>query len=369
MQRTIFRPVSLVVVFLILPLITQAQRRSSEITYSILYDEPQDVYKLLLGFMPVYTDMSWSNVTAGLGADAMIYPQYPSTHEKSGPRPYSIHLHGRTTYATQTDIVRYLHRENTGNDVANFGALNWYTYVEAGGAYHFVDEVGEPAPIKFPVLSSKKDLNSQAYEVQDNFIFDASKRTVVAARLGVIGYQSAVNWGNIDSRTSRQITGFFPTSSATPDTVAFSEVLQQDTITGDGYAFGNVSVGAIYLGTSLAWNWNVAVDPDSHADAVRDVIFTGYADFIIAPVVNMSDMLSLNGNFRAPSQNLEDTFKNLFGFRLGIDIAHSRSFGWGMVGEIGMRPGVKGNGWYAMTGLRFPVFGTNLDNTRESFSK
>jgi len=58
-----------------------------------------------------------------------------------------------------------------------------------------------------------------------------------------------------------------------------------------------------------------------------------------------------------------------FGFRAGIDGKFNRQLSWAYGGEVGLRPSIKGQTFYAMFMITFPVFGTTLDSKVESFGK
>ncbi|MDH4058282.1 MAG: hypothetical protein OEU76_05930, partial [Cyclobacteriaceae bacterium] len=58
-----------------------------------------------------------------------------------------------------------------------------------------------------------------------------------------------------------------------------------------------------------------------------------------------------------------------FGFRAGIEGKFNRTLSWAYGGEIGYRPSVEGQGFFAMLKISIPVFSTNLDYKVEAFGK
>jgi len=342
--------------------------RNNTVVAEPLRDDPNNIHKLYLGLMPVYSDMFVSNVTWGVGADAMIYPK-----TELGQKKYSVHLHGRTTYAPQTDLNRFVHRANISTDEEfGFNSLAWYTYVEAGGEYFFFDDQGVTDIYKLPVQRKKWDPQEWESTVTPDFDMEGKKRTLVGARFGLVGYRSAVNIGNVAVRDSIMIRGTLTQEDGSVlnnvgyDSVrGLAEALEVQDI-----AFSNVTVGAIYAGVSMRWIWNLAAEPEGHAVAILDNLITGYADVIISPAaIAFSDILTFNGSYAVAGSSLNENFQNLFGGRIGIDLAQNRSFGWGLNAEIGYRPGLSTAGFYMMGGLRFPVLGTDLDYSRETILK
>ncbi|MEL6533995.1 MAG: hypothetical protein AAFQ98_01220 [Bacteroidota bacterium] len=346
---------------------SRGRGRNSTIVAEPLRDDPNNIHKLYLGFMPVYSDMFVSNVTWGAGADAMIYPK-----TELGQKKYSIHLHGRTTYAPQTDLNRFVHNANIStDDEFGFNSLAWYTYVEAGGEYFFFDDQGVTDIYKLPVQRKKWESAEWEATVTEHFEFEGKKRTLVGARFGAIGYRSAVNIGNIAVRDSIEISGNFTQEDGSVVNMRYDSVRRlAETMEIQDLAFSNVSVGALYAGVSMRWIWNLAAEPEGHAMAILDNLITGYADVIISPsAVFFSDILTFNGNYEVAGSSLNAGFQNIFGGRIGIDLAQNRSFGWGLNAEIGYRPGLATAGFYMMAGLRFPVLGTDLDYSRETILK
>lgn len=381
MRQTVLFSIFLLIGISLLPDQAEAQRgrrsrRSKDIVFDQVYNNPSEVKRLFLGLMPAYADMFTTNVNLGVGVDAHIFPKKLGVGGlQNENKKYSLHFHARTTYASQTDLNRFLHSENTAAFTANeFGSPGWYVYAEGGYAYHFYDNVAEDN-IKLPVTSTRRDLKKAASEVNDIFEVTVDKRTLVTARAGLLGYRSAVNWNNVVSRDNRRVMrGMYdadPEDAIEPVSIRYDSLGIRNEAEGLGlrnYAFGDVIVGSVYLGASMSWIWNAGFETEGHADVVRDAMVTGYADFMVAPFVVVGEVKSYNGKFVASPNDLAD-FRNRFGGRIGLDIAHNRAFGWGLNAEIGYRPGIHRNGAYFMMGFRFPVFATDMNNLRESFQK
>ena len=376
MQRNFTVIALLLVGISLLPQVSQAQggrRNSREVITQEVLDDPLDIRKLFIGLVPVYSDLWATNVTWGGGADAMIYPR---NKLDGSPAKYAVHLHARTTYSQGTDLTRYVYQQNYRRVYETLPNLNWYTYLEMGGEYHFYDDGGQTDFYKFPVVSKNDTHSERQATVNQDFEGQATKRTVVTGRLGMFGYQSAVDLEAVATRRGLNFVGmsnlFSPTDSAIETSFSQVHALAEDEIGADTAAvmgFTNLAAGGFYLGTSMRWNWNTGIEPQGHEYAVLDAIVTGYADFLVAPFIQFEQLSTYNGGFIASPEQLSTTFRNMFGGRAGIDLAFNREFGWGITGECGYRPGVKGSGFYMMAALRFPVMGTDLKYTRESFSQ
>jgi len=140
--------------------------------------------------------------------------------------------------------------------------------------------------------------------------------------------------------------------------------------------FTNISTTGVYVGGSMAWIKNVAVNFDKFEEGVDDLMFTVYADILFSPSVKLDDIVYTKKD--AQGNRLESTTATYsvapvktqtFGFRLGIDGRFNRTLSWSYGGEIGYRPSVQGRTFFAMFKISFPVYGTNLDYKVESFGK
>ncbi|QCK14720.1 hypothetical protein [Mangrovivirga cuniculi] len=173
-------------------------------------------------------------------------------------------------------------------------------------------------------------------------------RKIYGARLGGIYYDSSVD---LDRAMKNQ-----GTTMSSPSGEPFPD---------DAKVYSNMSSYAIYLGGSMSWYKNIAVDPDrSFGVLINDLMFTTYFDLIYAPGLQVEDVF-YNGEIYS-ADNIELT---KFGFRAGIQGKFNRTWGWSYNIETGLRPTVKTQGFYILGKISFPVFATKLENTREAFGK
>jgi len=140
--------------------------------------------------------------------------------------------------------------------------------------------------------------------------------------------------------------------------------------------FTNVYAKSVYLGGSMAWIRNIAVNFDKFEEGVDDLMFTAYADIIYAPSIVVDDIVySQKDNLGKRDVSTTATYSvsplriQNFGFRIGMDGRFNRTLGWAYGAEIGYRPGIEGRMFYAMLKVSFPVYGTNLDYSVEAFGK
>jgi hypothetical protein len=99
-------------------------------------------------------------------------------------------------------------------------------------------------------------------------------------------------------------------------------------------------------------------------------MLTLFFDLMYAPSLK-SDPIK----YTDPNTNINENYSTSsikmapLGVRAGIDGKFNRAFSWGYGGEIGYRPSFKGETFYAVIKVSFPLYSTNLDYKVESFGK
>ena len=60
---------------------------------------------------------------------------------------------------------------------------------------------------------------------------------------------------------------------------------------------------------------------------------------------------------------------NPVGFRLGMDGKFNRALSWGYGAEVGVKPGLKSGGVFALLKISMPIYATEVDYEVEAFEK
>jgi len=336
-------------------LFAQGERKDkTAVTYEELYDEPYSVNKLFVGLIPLYADMFVSNINAGYGAEAVYY------HKDK----LDFRAHFRKTYSQQFyDFSRDLAVKKS--DVDNRAEV--YNYFEFGGTYHIKD-FEESSKTKMFLFKNSYKGNKWAARVPLNAEVPCKVRKIYGARLGGIIWDSSTDIGralekqgltNADLKNSEGV--------GLPQTIIVSGRSESFDV------FSNVAAKGLYVGGSMSWIKNVAVNFDKFEEGIDDLMFTVYVDALISPIINVDDIVfvndPLNPNSETDSYDVSPLETKAFGFRAGIDGRFNRMFSWSYGGEIGYRPSLGGRTFYALLKISFPVFGTNLDYKVESFGK
>ena len=320
--------------------LAQGSSGKSAITYEELYDDPYAINKLFLHIQPMYAELSATNVTAGFGIGANYYMENKA----------DFFVSFRQAYAQSFDLARDAAIKN--QMIVN--EPNGFTYAEIGGTYH-IQDFEDDTDTKLTLYSRKYQKgNRWAAHVPEHTIVPTKVRKIRGVRLGGFAFDTSLDLKRI----------------AQDQTVVLEDA--QGTFPQDVYVHSNEVVKGFFIGGAMSWFKNMAVKPDKgYSILSNNTMLTTYADFMLAPSIVIDDVL-----YRDPTQgntlrrfSTEAIETKSWGFRLGVEGKSNRTFGWAYGAEVGARPGIKGQGFFALLKISLPVYSTNLNYRREAFGK
>lgn len=355
-KLTFYSIILLVLASIYHPSKAQSRKDKRPVTYEELYDDPYTINRLFIGFQPIYGELFVANVNAGFGVEARYFWK-----EKM-----NFMAHFRKTYNAATDMSRDLAEKNS--DI--FMEPNVFNYFELGATYHIKDFDQSSKTKMFLYRKSYKG-NRWASRVPLNAEIPCTVRKIYGGRLGGIYFDTTTELNRAFDAQDISHEDFISKEDGTS---------LPSTIVGEGgeerplRVFGNMSVPAIYAGGSMSWIKNVAVDFDKYEEGVDDLILTVFLDVIVAPNVNVDDIMyrdtdPVSGELRTRTYASDPLNTSIIGFRAGLDGRFNRTLSWAYGGEVGMRPGLQGRSFYALIKISFPVYSTNLDYSVEAFGK
>ena len=338
-------------------LFAQERKDKTPVTFEEIYDEPYSVNKLFVGFQPLYGELFTANINAGFGAEAVYYHQ----------DKFNIKAHFRKTYSRRFfDLTRDLAFNNS--DVDNQPGI--YNYFELGGTYHIKD-FEESSKTKMILYKNSYKGNRWASRVPLFAEVPCKVRKIYGARLGGIMWHSSTD---LNRALAKQ--GLSHSDLKSSDADLPSQEFDENGTVENVDVFTNISAVGAYVGGSMSWIKNVAVNFDKFEEGIDDLMFTAYADILYSPSIVVDDIIyTLKDPQGNPIVGSTATYSaapvktKSLGFRLGIDGRFNRTLSWAYGGEIGFRPGIEGRTFFAMFRISFPVYGTNLDYKVESFGK
>ena len=336
-------------------LFAQDRDDKTAVTYEEIYDEPYAVNKLFIALQPVYGELFVANVNAGFGAEALYYFQDKADFRAQFRKTYSRKFF---------DLSRDLALDNSVLD----NRAQVFNYFELGATYHIKDFEG-PSKTKMVLYKKSYQGNRWASRVPLNAEVPCKVRKIYGVRVGGIIWDSSTD-------LSRALKAQGLTNADLKDAegnglpLTYQDNMQEEVLN----VYSNIASRNVYLGGSIAWMRNVAINFDKFEEGVDDLMFTAFFDIIYAPVLTVDDIVYTNRDPNAPvtgtrTYSVSPVKLQSFGARAGIDGRFNRTFSWAYGGEIGYRPSIEGRSFYALVKISFPVFGSNLDYKVESFGK
>lgn len=334
-----------------------AQDRSDKtaVTYEQIYDEPYAVNKLFIALQPLYGELFVTNVNAGFGIEAHYYFQ-----DKA-----DFTAHFRKTYSRKFfDLSRDLALDNSRVD----NRVEVYNYFEFGATYHIKD-FEESSKTKMILYKNSYKGNRWASRVPLNAEVPCKVRKIYGARIGAIIWDSATD-------LSRALAKQGLTNADLQDNegnglpLTYNDGSQDQPLN----LFTNIASKGLYLGGSMSWIRNVAINFDNFEEGVDDLMLTAFVDILYAPSLTLDDVVYTEDDGASAAAgtrtySVSPVKLQSFGMRAGIDGRFNRNISWSYGGEIGYRPSIEGRSFYALLKISFPVFGSNLDYKVESFGK
>lgn len=322
------------------------------VTYEELYDEPFSINKLFVGFQPLYGELFATNPNAGFGIEAQYY------HNDK----FDIKAHFRKTYSSEFfDFNRNASLLKQNSSLAGASISDrpvTFSYYEIGGTYHIKD-FDQDSKTKMVLYRKSFKGDRWASTVPLHAEIPCKVRKIYGARLGAILWSSTADLTAAMKKQGLTNVSLL-TSSGTPLPSSYLENGQNKDLS----VFGNMNTTSIYVGGSLSWIRNVAVNFDKYDDGVDDGMMTVFFDIQVAPSQTLDPVTYLGNQY-----STKPIKTNMLGMRAGIEGKFNRTLGWSYGGEFGYRPSIKGQGFYAMFKIAFPLYSTNLDNKVESFGK
>jgi hypothetical protein len=342
-------------------LFAQGERKDkTAVTYEEIYDEPYSVNKLFIGLQPLYGELFATNVNAGFGLEAVYY------HKDK----LDFRAHFRKTYGQQFyDFNRDLAKKKSSVD----NRAEIFNYFELGGTYH-VKDFEESSKTKMFLYKKSYRGDKWAARVPLHAEIPCKVRKIYGVRFGGIVWDSSVDLDRA-MRAQGLTNEDLKEKGSDGNHLPLQEFLNPSRPEERVRAFSNITAAGLYLGGSMSWIKNVAVNFDKFEEGMDDLIFTVYFDILVSPSLSIDDVIythkdQTTGAALHTSKYSASAIKTSpVGFRAGIDGRFNRQFSWSYGAEIGYRPSIQKQTFYAVLKISFPVFGTNLDYKVESFGK
>jgi hypothetical protein len=356
----------LVITGCVIQVIAQSERKDkAAVTFEELYDEPYSVNKLFVGFQPLYGEVFSTNVNAGFGLEATYYHEAKFDIKVNFRKPYGPGFYDLSRDLADKNTPKYFNRAQEIVESVHSKPIA-FTYFEVGGTYHIKD-FDKPSKTKMVLYKNSYKGDKWAARVPLRAEIPCKVRSIYGLRFGAIYWQSSTDLSR--AMKDQEITNAELVNSedvGLPETYVNPYTGQTDPFN----VYGNIRSTNAYLGGSMSWIRNVAVNFDKFEEGVDDGMFTVFLDVMYSPSFELDPISYTDPVTQVRSDYSTKAVKtNPIGFRLGLDGKYNRTLSWGYGGEFGYRPSVQGRGFYLLFKISIPMYGTNLDYKVESFGK
>jgi hypothetical protein len=202
------------------------------------------------------------------------------------------------------------------------------------------------------ILYSKNFLKFNRWKtmVPEYVYVPSNLRRIFGIRLGGSAYQSAFDVEKVLDKQNMSLEHVIPSIDTQ---LSF---------------YSNINSQGFYIGGSMELIKNIAINFENLYDqTANDLMFTVFVDLLMHPFTTIETI-----SYRESGMSLEYISNdiidsNLFGFRAGIKGKFNRAIGFGYSVETGIRPGIRGKGFYLMGVFSVPVFGFRLNKEASAF--
>ena len=319
---------------------------SSALVYKVLLDDPTQTNKLWVHLQPVTVDGMSMNAAVGSGLETQWISPFKGLELRASIRGNFLNAMDLQRRAASTSSVflqtsKYDDLKNPISD--NFKRfLNW----EIGAFYPFLEYKKDgQADISF-----SNGANGQTETIEVN----AKVIRSVGARLGFNSMSTTVSLNNAIEDQNIELTGSLGNRLTPKGATIGSAFTTED---GKNNLFTSFSSGGIYAGIGLQRKKNLSIKTENHGIVSSNSILTMYADLIVNPWTSLTPFSYTRSGTGVKEEFAVDKIKtSKLGFRTGFEIRFNEVAFISAGGEIGYRPSIQGQGFYAAIKIGIPVF-------------
>jgi hypothetical protein len=328
---------------------------SSAVLYKVLVDDPSIQNQLWLHLQPLTVDGMTMNASVGSGLEAHWISPLKGIEFHGGIRGNFFNAMDLQKRASSTAAV-FIQTDKYDDPIKNplSGNLNRFLAWEAGGFY----------PIKEFLKNGKANISiPDQTGVSENLELNAKVLRTLGARLGVNSLMSTVSLNKAMEDQNLELVGNRG-NRLSPKGATISSVYRTED--GLNSLFTSFASTGFYAGIGMQRRKNLNIKTETLGIISSNSILSFYADVMINPWTSLQPF-AYAANGSGDKEEFEvDKIKVLkMGFRTGFEIRHNENPFISAGGEIGYRPAIQGQGFYAALRIGIPVF--SIGN--QSFSR
>lgn len=321
------------------------------VSYRILFDEPYATNHVWLHVQPLAPEIFATNFALCYGFQGNMLLGKTFDIKVAARLPYGLRSDMGRWNGRYNDAVYYLPQgERKFARGRQTNSMLPYSYLEAVGTYHIKDfELRNQATV---VLTSRKR-KAADLQVVDFILVTAKERRIIGARGGFMGYQASTDVTVSMLRNKQGLTGSDGTKI---NSDGFTVMPDGRKATSINHIYSSVRSAGFMLGGSYTSIRNLTIRADKYGNLANNIIFTAYADLLMAPWTSIDDVEMQRPNQTGTvSFNTGSLAMNKMGWRLGADWMYNQDAFISFGAELGMRPGLAGKNLYAVAKIGLPV--------------
>ena len=331
------------------------------INYKTVVDDPYDLNQLWVNLSPIAFHAGSDNVSLGYGVSARLMVK--SKLQFTGGF--------QTSYGQATDYMYNQARNNAG---IHYRPAGQHHDAQAKQVNIFIPFSATELGVQFAIkdiekkstsrimLTSKK-VRVMEFSSVDEITVNSRNRHLFSSRLGAQSFASTVYLGNALEKQNLTLT--LPENGTQLSPNGQTVTGAQASLPYHNQLFSNLRMGTVYVGGSYQMIRNVAVKADKFGNLANNIIVSTFADVIVAPAPSLDDVrIARPGGSGYDVYSAKDVAIRHIGFRTGADVSYNQDLHYSFGGEVGVRPGLKGQGFYVAARLSFPALAFRLNRSR-----
>jgi len=328
---------------------------SSAVLYKVLVDDPSIQNQLWLHLQPLTADGMTMNAAVGSGLEAHWISPLKGIEFHGGIRGNFFNAMDLQKRATSTAAV-FLQTDKYDDPSRNplSGKFSRFLAWEAGGFY----------PIKEFLKNGRANISipDQSGTIE-NLELNAKVLRTLGARLGVNSLQTTVSLNKAMEDQNIELTGNKGNRLSSKGATISPNFSTED---GVNSLFSSFSSTGFYAGIGLQRRKNLNIKTETLGIISSNSILSFYADVMVNPWTSLQPLAyTANGTGDKEEFQVDKIKVMKVGFRTGFEIRYNENPFISAGGEIGYRPAIQGQGFYAALRIGIPVF--SIGN--QSFAK
>lgn len=325
---------------------------SSAIMYKVLVDDPSVQNQLWLHIQPITADGMSMNASVGSGLETHWISPFKGIEFHAGIRGNFFNAMDLQKKASKSAAI-FIQTDKYDDPIQNPIAVTLSRFLawEAGGFY----------PIKEFMSNGRANISMPDQTgIAENLELNAKVLRTLGARLGVNSLMTTVSLNKALEDQNLELLGNRG-NRLSPKGATLGSVY--NTRDGINSLFTSFASTGFYAGIGMQRRKNLNIKTETLGIISSNSILSFYADVMVNPWTSLKPIAyTQNGSGEKEEFQVDKVKLMKLGFRTGFEIRHNENPFLSAGGEIGYRPAIQGQGFYAALRIGIPVFSIGNQN-------